>query len=389
MTSHQPAICNAERTDEFERFRVEPWIDWIGGHVARRTRLWQWLGDWETRMLAREIGEIEISAPIFVGGLARSGSTILLECLDSHPGTVSHRYRDYPGVLAPVLWDRVSARAYANRSTPVERAHRDGITVTPDSPEAIEEMLWMAFHPNAHDPARDNSVRGGGFDARFADFYRDHIRKLLWLRQGSRYLSKNNYNLARLGGLVELFPDARVIVPVRGPVAHIASLMRQHALFSAAETRHPAARRYMQRVGHYEFGLDRRPINVGDAETTRTVRDLWRDGRELEAWSLYWANLHKYLAGSLQENAALRDATLIVRFEDLCVDPQGMLDRIFAHARLSADSAWIAKMAQRIRTPAYYDVPFNEPELATIRELTTKAAQQLGYRSDTGHRAVA
>jgi hypothetical protein len=389
MTSHQPTISNGERIDEFERFHVEPWVDWIGGHVARRTRLWRWLGDYETRLLAREIGELEVSAPIFVGGLARSGSTILLECLDSHPDTVSHRYRDYPGVLAPVLWDRISARAYANRSAPVERAHGDGITVTPDSPEAIEEMLWMAFYPGAHDPGRDNSMRRGGVDGRFADFYRDHIRKLLWLRQGSRYLSKNNYNLARLDGLIELFPDARVIVPVREPVTHIASLMRQHALFSAAETRHPAAQRYMQRVGHYEFGLDRRPLNVGDAQTTLAVCNLWRDGHEVEGWSLYWANLHEYLANALQENAALHDATLVVRFEDLCADPQGMLSRMFAHARLSADSAWIAKMAQRIRAPSYYDVPFGEQELATIRQLTSKAAERLGYRSGTGHRAVA
>jgi hypothetical protein len=73
----------------------------------------------------------------------------------------------------------------------------------------------------------------------------------------------------------------------------------------------------------------------------------------------------------------------------LCADPQGMLGRMFAHAHLSADSAWIAKMAQRIRAPTYYDLPFGEPERATIRQLTAKAAERLGYRSDTGHCAVA
>src|SRR3546814_3756590 len=100
-------------------------------------------------------------------------------------------------------------------------------------------MLCMACHPQSHDPACDNRIGRGGIEPAFAAFYSDHIRKLLWLRQGRRYLSKDNYNLGRLGGLIALFPDARFIVPLRDPVTHIASLMRQHALFSAAETRYP------------------------------------------------------------------------------------------------------------------------------------------------------
>ena len=48
-------------------------------------------------------------------------------------------------------------------------------------------------------------------------FYRDHIRKLLWLRGGRRYLSKGNYNTTRIAYLARLFPDARFIVPVRDP----------------------------------------------------------------------------------------------------------------------------------------------------------------------------
>ncbi len=371
-----------EAVDELDRFRVEPWVDWAGGHVTHRPRLWKWLGNRETRMLAQDIEHVEVHAPILVCGLARSGSTILLECLEAHLDTVSHRYRDYPGVLAPVLWDRVAGRLYGNTSNPVERAHGDGIAVTADSPEAIEEMLWMAFHSQAHDPSRDNRIRPGDVSQEFSVFYRDHIRKLLWLRQGTRYLTKNNNNLVRLSGILSLFPEARMIIPVRDPVAHIASLMRQHERFSAAQTKYDAALRYMQRVGHYEFGLDRRPLNVGNAKTTKTIEDLWRAGREVEGWSLYWANLHEFLAKQRQDDATVRDATLIVRFEDLCTDPDGMLKRIFAHAKLSANDALIASMAQRIRVPSYYIVPFNEREQETIREITGAAAEQFGYRKE-------
>jgi hypothetical protein len=367
------------RDDDYGRFRVEPWIDWLGGVVARRPGFFRSLGDFETRRLGHALDGIEIRSPIFVCGLARSGTTILLECLAEHPDTATHRYRDYPGVLAPVFWDRIAARLYANDSQPAERAHGDGIVVTPESPEAMEEMIWMAFHPHAHDSAWDNSIGRDGITPEFAAFYRDHIRKLLWLRQGERYLSKGNYNLARLGALIELFPDARFIVPLRDPVSHIASLRRQHALFCAAEMRHPAALRYMQRVGHFEFGLDRRPLNLGNAEATGMVQHLWGEGREVEGWSIYWAAMHDFLADQLRKDAALRDATLLVPFEALCADPVGTLGRILVHAGLPAENAWLSRLAQRIRAPAERRSAFSESERQTIRRLTATAASRFGH----------
>ena len=363
--------------DKYERFRVEPWVDWFGGVAARHRGLFRRLGDFETRRLGSALDGVEIRAPIFICGLARSGTTILLECLSQHPDTVTHRYRDYPGVLAPVFWDQVSQRLYANKSQPTERAHGDGIAVTSESPEAIEEMIWMAFHPRSHDTAYDNSISRNGVTPEFAAFYREHIRKLLWLRQGKRYLSKGNYNLSRLGALIELFPDAHFIVPVRDPISHIASLQRQHGHFCAAEARHPAALRYLQRVGHFEFGLDRRPLNLGNADTTRAVQDLWNEGREVEGWSYYWAAVHDFLADRLEEDLAVRQATLLVPFENLCADPVGMLGRVLAHAHLPAGEAWLRTLAQRIHAPADR-VVFSESERQTIRRLTASAATRVG-----------
>jgi hypothetical protein len=245
----------------------------------------------------------------------------------------------------------------------------------------MEEMLWMAFDPHAHNPACDNSVGRGAVAPRFAAFYRDHIRKLLWLRQGRRYLSKGNYNLVRLQALIELFPDARFIVPVRDPVTQVASLMRQHALFCAAEYRHPAALRYMQRAGHFEFGLDRRPLNIGSAEASE-VENLWREGSELEGWSLYWTSLPHFLAERLQEDVALRDATLLVRFEELCAYPEVTLGRILAHARLAANDVWISSTARRIRAPCYYTPPFDGTGRRLVRQITGSAARRIGYSND-------
>src|SRR3546814_11516245 len=90
------------------------------------------------------------------------------------------------------------------------------------------------------------------------------MRKLLWVRRRPRYLSKANYNVTRMEYLLKLFPDARFVLPLRDPAAHIASLMKQQRLFCEGERRHPAALEHMRRIGHFAFGLDRRPINVGD-----------------------------------------------------------------------------------------------------------------------------
>ena len=365
--------------DEFEGFRVEPWLDWLGGIVARWPGLWRRLGEFETQRLSTALDEIEIRVPIFVCGLARSGSTILLESLSRHPDTATHHYRDYPGVLAPVFWDRVAGRLYAGSGTARERAHGDGIAVTADSPEAIEEMLWMAFHPDCHDPTRDNRMAIGDVAPGFAGFYRDHIRKLLWLRRGRRYLSKGNYNLPRMAALLAMFPDARFIVPLRGPIAHVASLMQQHALFAAAERRHPAALRYMQRVGHFEFGLDRRPLNLGDAAATDEVQRLWREGREVEGSSLYWAAVHRFLADLLEQDARLRAATLLVRHEELTAAPGAVLERIFAHAGLETDPVSISELAARIHPPRGRGPALALETQQAIRRLTADAARRFGY----------
>lgn len=38
---------------------------------------------------------------MYIAGLARSGTTILLEKLATHPDVVTHRYRDDPPIFSP------------------------------------------------------------------------------------------------------------------------------------------------------------------------------------------------------------------------------------------------------------------------------------------------
>lgn len=367
---------NACREDGFQ---VATWIDALGGFISRHKRLWIRIGNIETKLLADELETIPIEQPIYVSGLARSGTTILLEILSQHQDVVTHQYKDYPPIFTPFFWNRLLERIPQRSIEPVERTHRDGIMVTPDSPEALEEPLWMAFFSGLHDPETSAVLDDRTANPEFELFYENHIRKLLRVRAGRRYLSKGNYNLTRLGYLLKLFPDARFVVPVREPSSHIASLMKQHKLFSEGQSRSPRAIEHLQRVGHFEFGLDRRPINAGDRSCIANIRALWECGKDVEAWSHYWNHIYGHVADRLDASAELRDAALIVRFEDLCRSPREILRTILEHCRLPASHPLVDQFSETIRFPTDCRSPFTQEELKIIDRETAATAQRFGY----------
>lgn len=346
-------------------------MDFLGGLAEKHSRLLFRLADMETRAVAEEPDWLRsIDKPIYVSGLARAGTTILLELLASHNATASHCYRDFPFAAIPVMWNWFLDRAIPADIEPTERAHKDRIQVTPNSPEAMEEPLWMHFFPGCHDPEQSNILDARTSNPAFEAFYRSHIGKMLYLRHGSRYLAKGNYNVTRLEYLLKMFPDARFVIPVRDPVHHVASLMKQHALFCRDETEDPCVLNYMRRAGHFEFGLDRRPINTGDSERTDLVRRLWQDGEEVRGWALYWADIHQYVAGALSRSPALRAATLVVSYETLCSSPAAMLKKIYEHCDLAVDGSVIDQQAATLSVPDYYTMSLTESDQKIISDET-------------------
>ena len=356
------------------------WLDALGGFIDRTSGFWQKLGDLESSAHREQLDAIRIDRPFYVAGIARSGSTILLELLAGRPGVATHRYRDFPPIYTPLFWNRAFAQVYRSDAPPAERAHKDRILVTPDSPEAMEEVLWMRFFRDGHDEAASQVLDAATSNPAFERFYADHLKKILLIRGGQRYLSKGNYNLTRFAYLLKLFPDARFIVPVRDPRWHIASLMKQHRLFDAEERRDPRILKHMQRAGHFEFGLDRRVINVGDTEAARAIAALWRDGQEVRGWARYWAMLYGFVVAQQERDAAVRNASLIVRYEDLCDRAETTLSAAFAHVGLELAPGEAATMAARLSQPGYYQLGFTAEEEAIIAEETGSVAAALGYR---------
>ncbi|AVP98446.1 sulfotransferase family protein [Ahniella affigens] len=312
---------------------IDPWrVPWPDRFGAFWMRTWPDLGPWlaglETRAIAASESLPAVKAPVFIGGLARSGSTILLEQLARLPGFASHRYADFPMLWTPYWWGRLLDRLPKSNAIPVERAHRDRILVTRESPEAFEEPLWEHFFPasgRATD-VLDANCSNPGFEVCF----RDHMAKLLLARGATRYLSKGNYNSLRIGYLAKLFPDARFLVPIRSPLAHVASLMRQDDLYQSAPS---ATLQQIAARGHHEFGPAKRALRA------RAGHALIAPARaDSHYWLQQWLLVYRHVL-TLKTTSALNKQIEFVPYEAMAAAPQAGFARIAAFLSLTPGSA--------------------------------------------------
>jgi len=366
-------------SDDEQIFHVSNSMELFGRLITNHPEFWRKVGNLETKLLTDQLENSELKSPVYVTGLARSGSTILLETLAQIRGVISHRYKDFPPVYTPYWWNWFMKQAGAGAIKPQERAHRDGIMVTPDSPEAIEEVIWMGAFKHLHNPAVSNALSAEAADPEFDRFYREHLKKLLLSRGGNRYLSKGNYLVTRLQYILNMLPDARFVIPVRHPFGHIASLMKQHDLFSRGQQHNLRAREHLKRVGHLEFGLDRTPINTGDNSTTQSILNLWNSGEEVRGWARYWNQIYEFLANEITENPLVGNASKIIRFEDLCATPADTIMAVLTHCNYPADPDFISSTAAGIHAPSYYKSTFTAQDEAIILEETESAREKLGY----------
>ena len=334
------------------------------------------LGAIENRRFKDELNRIEITKPVFVMGLARSGTTIILESLAASSRVATHRYRDFPAPDFPIWWSRFQERFGTKHHLPEERAHGDGLLVTPDSPEAMEEPIWIRSFPTCHDPIRNNVLGAAVRNERFESHYRTHIRKILFLRNGDRYVSKANYNLARLGYLKQIFPDARFVVVVRAPEAFVASSVRQQAHFCARAREDKDVVRYMRSAGHFEFGPDRRPVNFGNAEATAQIEAHWARGEEFAGWAKYWSDAYSFICDQLESDASLWNSVKLVTYEKFCRSPEPMLRALFSWTQLEPPGT-LSVIANDIKRHRSSAIQLGETERELVSRLTNSVAERV------------
>ncbi len=305
----------------------------------------KWLSRMEDKGFDKTHADITAADPVFITSLPRAGTTLLIEVVAGAPDFVSHTYRDMPFLLCPLMWDRVS-RGFRKPAEARERAHGDGMLVGYDSVEAFEEILWRAFWLEHFEPTRIRpwAPEDEDEDGEFATFLRQHMRKIIGLgrqRAGSvaprRYVSKNNANIARLGWLERHFPDATILIPYRDPAGHVASLARQHINFLEAHARDAFVLRYMETIGHLEFGNALRPINFDG--WLATASEL--DPTTADFWAEYWI----VAFGAVLRTAGPR--AVVFSYDRLCAAPTSGLEAL--EARVGVEPGALTASAARFR----------------------------------------
>jgi hypothetical protein len=159
-----------------------------------------------------------------------------------------------------------------------------------DSPEAFEEVFWMTFSKAAY--IRGTYIEPQEVDAELIEKYRTFVGNILCRQQPPlRYLSKNNNNLIRIRALKAAFPDAVIIVPFRNPLVHAKSLLNQHRRFLQRHAQEPFSLKYMNLLGHFEFGANFIPFKVSPDALPRNGEELL----ELHYWLRYWKSVYGYV----------------------------------------------------------------------------------------------
>ncbi|MGD1920008.1 MAG: hypothetical protein ACFCAD_14605, partial [Pleurocapsa sp.] len=139
------------------------------------------LADFEDRLFSKQLKKCNNKKPVFITALPRAGTTLLLECCASSPEFAAHCYRDMPFVMIPCLWNRFS-QTFQRTVASTERAHGDGMQISPDSHEALEEVVWKAFWQRHYH--RDRLIPWDyEKNEEFKQFFDSHLRKIILLRR--------------------------------------------------------------------------------------------------------------------------------------------------------------------------------------------------------------
>lgn len=283
---------------------------------SKISRLLHWLA-LDNRHLARAFLNIELSQGecperstekhIFVAGLARSGTTMVLRHLAKDPGLASFTYRDMPFVLMPSLWSKMSRWLNAKPMAPEERAHKDGIYVDANSPEALDEIYWRVTVGESY--IRPPFLLAHTPDAAALEGYKQLVNSFLHLSGRNRYLSKGNNNILRLPALKQHFPNAVFVTPFRDPASQASSLHRQHLHFQSSDA---FTRKYMSWLAHHEFGADHLRFHFS------RNKPCYDAPESVNYWLELWLEVYRHLWETRNDGGT---STIFVCYETLCDAP--------------------------------------------------------------------
>ncbi len=219
---------------------------------------------------------------VFITGVARSGSTALLNTLYSSGGFASTTYRLMPFVLAPSL-SKVIAGIPKTAVAATERRHRDSIRIDLDSAEALDGIFWNTYFPRDNHHLQPREV-----DPQSLQGYAMFIENILIHSGKNRYLSKMNQGIEWVASIAGHFDRSVFLVPFRDPLQQASSLLKQHNNFSHLSR---YERKYLGWLEHHEFGA----TQLGFFENQEQARPAF-SVENLNYWLEQWKYSYSYLS---------------------------------------------------------------------------------------------
>lgn len=332
----------------------------------------------DTRRLARRLALLErllprprrapVTAPIFVAGLPRTGSTWLQTLLCAHPDVayVSHfSHHTYPNFRAANLlarWLRLDASG--------ERFIGDSVVHSLHSSSEATLLWgeWFGMDPACltYDPFTADDLA-----PETATEIRDTVARVTALfGPGKRFFSKNPAFIPYVPALAGLFPDARVIHLVRDPRPTANSMIKLLRACRAQLARinasgRPLAMRLTDFVPYPRLPRLAEYVRRFGADDVRATARLWRDA-----------------VGFMADLAPSVPHLLTVRFESVLADPAGAMARILDFCRLPpfpADSPAVAALYAQTGRVAHVNA---YGEYGTITDICREAMELAGYDPD-------
>ncbi len=279
---------------------------------------------------------------LFISGLARSGTTALLEILNQSEEFISLTYSDLPFILSPSLNSKIVKNKHNTELK--ERAHKDGIFVNNESPEALDEVFWKVFLNDKYilkDRLCINSISD-----EILRKYKNYVERITF-NNGipKRYLSKNNNLVLRLESILKIYPKSIILIPFRDPLQHAISLLNQHLHFSELQKKDPFSLKYMNWLGHHEFGLNQKPFDLGNNEIFNQLNDLKKE--DINYWLLSWLNYYHFVVEKYSSKCSF------ICYESFCENPKNELMKL--NLNIKVDSLMLEPFKNKLNENHTFD----------------------------------
>ena len=249
---------------------------------------------------------------IVISGLARSGTTSLLRELVKNDLTCSLTYNNMPLILAPKM-QKLLCYFSGTAVKEVERSHQDGIMINTSSSEAFDEVFFQVYEGDSY--TFKNHLNE--YESKYLNSYIEFIRHFLVINNRNIYVTKNNNHILRLPQIIAS-EEFKILITFRDPLTHAASLEKQDLIHSNLQKKDSFSLDYMNYLGHFEFGLNKKYFNFKYAR----VNILNYEGNDF--WLAQWINYYEYIIMLTKKYEGIN----LINFDDWCSKDELLLNKI-------------------------------------------------------------